>query len=95
MKKTGWFLHPQHGYMLRGPVHDGWQSVVTALCLNTREVEENEALWEAHKSRLYVNAGSGAIAADGMQVGDHNPAYRPIAESRVPAWIVKDFIQHA
>lgn len=96
MKKIGWFLHPDHGYMYRGQIYNsGWQSVVTSLCLNTREIEENEALWEANKSRLYVNAGCGAVAADGMQVGDHNPAFRPIAASRVPAWIVKDFIQYA
>lgn len=94
MRKTGWFLHKDHGYMYRGPVHEGWQAVVTALVLNAREVEENAFAWESHKSRLHVNGGCGAIAADAMQVGDHNPDFRPVATARVPPWIRTDFINY-
>lgn len=90
-RKIKWFLHPQHGYMARGVPFHGWQTVVTALCLNTRDVEDDAALWKAHKDRLHVNAGSGAVAVDEMRVGDHNPAFRPVAASRVPAHIRNEF----
>lgn len=86
-----WYLHEDHGYMLRGPADGGYQMVVTALCLNTRETEADPVLWEAHKSRLHVNAGSGAIAADLMRVGDHNPDFKPVPAGGVPAHIVREF----
>jgi hypothetical protein len=89
-----WFLHEDHGYMLRGPVIYGWQMVVTALCCNTREDEDDPALWEAHKSRLHVNAGSGAIAADLMRPEDHNPDFKPIDATRVPAHIRHEFVAY-
>ena len=89
-----WFLHPQHGFMLRYPSNPGWEMVVTALCLDTREIEEDAARWEAHKSRLYVNAGCGAIAADEMRVGDHNPAFVPVDEGSVPEHIREDFLKY-
>lgn len=94
MKHATWYRHPQHGYMLRGPAHDGWQVVVTALVLDALEYEDDYDAWEAHKGRLRVNGGCGAIAADAMQEGDHNPAFRKISVARVPAWIVDDFLPY-
>lgn len=88
----GWFLHPTHGYMLRGPDYgDGYQTVVTALMLEVRDLQDDPKKWEAHKSRLRVNAGCGAIAADSMQVGDHNPAFVPVKATKVPAHIRQEF----
>lgn len=88
---TGWFYHPEHGYMLRGPAQEGWQTVVTALTQGAASYQDDENLWEALKSRLHVNAGCGAIAADEMKVGDHNPAFKPIAKTKVPAWLQREF----
>lgn len=89
-----WYLHEDHGYMLRGPADGGYQTVVTALCLNTRAIEEDQGTWERHKSRLYVNAGCGAVAADLMCVGDHNPDFKPIDATRVPAHIRHEFVAY-
>lgn len=94
MKKIEWRLHPEHGYMLLGPVYEGWRTCVTSLCLHTRETERNQAAWEAHKSRLRVNGGCGAVAVDAMEVGNVNPAFRRVAQSRVPVWIVEEFVSY-
>lgn len=87
-----WYVHPQHGYMLRENTINGWQIVVTALCLDTKEFQEDSVSWEKHKSRLYVNGGCGAIVAEEMRIGDHNPAFVPIEESMVPAHIRSEFL---
>jgi hypothetical protein len=93
--KATWYRHSRHGYMLRGPIDsDGWQIVVTALCTDMRETEESRELWEAHKSRLRVNGGCGAIAVDGIRANDHNPEFRRIRPASVPAHIVSDFTQY-
>lgn len=94
MKGAKWYRHPQHGYMVRGPVHEGWQTVATALCLNGLEYEDDEEAWKAHKHRLNVNAGCGAVAADAMQERDHNPEFRKVSVARVPPWIVEDFLRY-
>jgi hypothetical protein len=89
-----WFLHEDHGYMLRGPVTDGYQMVVTALILNARAIEEDQGTWERHKSRLHVNAGCGAVAADLMRPEDHNPDFKPIDATRVPTHIRHEFVAY-
>lgn len=89
-----WYLHPLHGYMLRQEYAPGYDWVVMALCLNTRETEEDPAAWEAHKSRLYVNAGSGAVCADGMRSHDHNPDFKRIRPGKVPAHIRAEFLAY-
>lgn len=90
-ERREWRKHPQHGYMLRCYFEQGWCMVVTALCQNTAETEEDPKAWEAHKSRLHVNGGCGAIAAEQMQEGNINPAFVLINESDVPQHIQKDF----
>lgn len=90
-----WFLHSEHGYMLRHPYHPGYDIVVTALCLNTREFEDDPALWENHKLRLHVNAGCGAVIADEMRVRDHNPAFKRIRPEEVPTHILREFLAYA
>ena len=95
MKTQGWFLHPDHGYMLRGPDYgDGWQTVVTSLVNNNIENENDPALWQNHVNRLHVNAGCGAVAADGMRVGDHNPEFKPISIRKVPNHIIEAFSEY-
>lgn len=85
-----WYKHPVDGYMLR---HDN--TVVTSLCLNNLETESDPVLWEKHKSRLHVNGGCGAIAADEMlDTAGRNPEYVPVQESEVPAHIVKEFKEY-
>ncbi len=66
--------------------------VVCALCQNTAETEQDQVLWENHKSRLHVNAGCGAICTDEMRRSDHNKEFVLISEDRVPEWIKKDFL---
>jgi hypothetical protein len=97
--KHEWRLHKAHGYMLLGPVYDGttfsWRTCVTSLCLNTRETEDDEQAWAAHKLRLRVNGGCGAVSADVINLMDGiNPAFKRVASTRVPAWIVNDFTQY-
>ena len=86
-----WYKHPTHGFMLRAPAlgYPGYDMVVTALCQNTLAVEMVEDLWAAHKSRLRVNAGCGALAVDMYLAHDRNPEFRPAR--KVPPWIVADF----
>ena len=89
-----WFLHPKHGYMLRTDLGDGYDWVVTALCNESREVEEDKAMWERHKSRLHVNAGSGAVCADSLRAQDHNPEFLSIEEGAVPEHIREEFLAY-
>lgn len=90
-----WYLHRDHGYMLRGPVDkQGYQAVICAVCMSTRREQKDKTLWEAHKLRLYVNAGCNAVCADLMRAGDHNPAFKRVSPSRVPEWIKTDFVQY-
>lgn len=90
-ERARWFHHAEHGYMLR---HG--DSVVTALCLHTAEEQETDAAWQAHKSRLCVNAGSGAIVAEYMsRYAAHNPEFIPVQRGRVPAHIRKEFMRYA
>ena len=98
MRKTvEWRKHPMHGYMLRGiPYYYGragefYCTVVTALCQNTTEIEESKELWEAHKSRLHVNAGSGAIIADEILEWNVNPEFKIIRVDDVPKHIYTEF----
>ena len=89
-ERARWYHHPEHGYMLR---HN--DSVVTGLCSHTAEDQETVTEWQAHKSRLYVNAGSGAIVADYMpRYAAHNPEFIPVQCGRVPAHIRKEFMQY-
>lgn len=89
-----WFLHPKHGYMLRTDLGDGYDCVVTALCTDSREVEEDKAVWEMHKFRLRVNGGSGAVCADSLRAQDHNPEFLSIDEGAVPEHIREEFLAH-
>lgn len=86
-----WFLHPDHGHMLRRVDSDGWAVVVTSLVQNNADVEADRALWLAYKHRLRVNAGCGALAVDMHRMSDRNPAFVRISKRAVPAWIRKDF----
>lgn len=88
-----WRKHPEYGYMLRRFYsHDSdYVSVVTALCLNMAETESVQKDWEAHKSRLHVNGGCGAIAQDMMRIKDINPDFVIVNVSSVPIWIQADF----
>jgi len=89
-ERARWYHHPEHGYMLRCG-----DSVVTGLCSHTAEEQETVTEWQAHKSRLYVNAGSGAIVADYMpRYAAHNPEFIPVQCGRVPAHIRKEFMQY-
>lgn len=87
-----WFKHPKHGYMLRrqDPTY-AFDSVVTALCQNTAEAQEDEKLWENHKSRMRVNGGSGSVCSSQMHYGDRNREFVSISVEDVPAHIVRDF----
>ena len=89
-ERARWFHHPEHGYMLRcGDL------VVTGLCSHTAEAQETADAWKAHKSRLYVNAGSGAVVADYMsRYAAHNPEFIPVQRGRVPAHIRKEFAHY-
>lgn len=93
MTREHWYKHKDHGFMLRQDTGAGWQIVVTSLCLHTAEVESDPLLWEAHKRRLRVNGGCGALAVDFMATGEHNPAFKPCR--KVPAHIRADFIRAA
>lgn len=86
-----WFRHPQHGYMLRIPDSPGYETVITALVCNALDYQRDEARWEAHKLRLHVNGGCGAVYAEQTRAGDHNPEFRRVRASSVPKWIVRDF----
>ena len=88
-----WFLHPRHGYMLRAGTGT-WQTVVTALCQDTRETEESASAWEAHKLRLHVNGGCGAVAVHELRIGDHNPEFAPVQERDVPEHIRAEFLAY-
>lgn len=91
-----WYFHTDHGFMLRiqdrdYPTHD---VVVTALMQHTAELERDPATWEAHKSRLYVNGGCGAVCVDQLRRGDHNPAFTPCDAAEVPSHIRTEFLQY-
>ncbi len=88
-----WYFHPTHGYMLRARMHGGNDLVVMALCSEMATTERDRDAWERHKSRLHVNAGSGAIVAEAMQPNDRNPEFRPVDGRTVPAWIRADFAE--
>jgi hypothetical protein len=92
MTNDRWFKHEKHGYMLRrpDPVYH-FDFVVTALCLNTAEEEEDKEKWERHKSRLRVNGGCGAVCVDQMHHRDHNSLFERIPRENVPAHILEDF----
>lgn len=92
MNRPRWFKHPRHGYMLRFSHAPGWDTVVTALVLDALEYQADASTWEAHKFRLRVNAGCGAIACSEMRAGDHNPDFKPVRASTVPAWVKADFL---
>ena len=95
MKGARWYYHPAHGYMLRVPTAPNWELCVTALCAETAEIEQTREAWEAHKRRLRVNGGCGAIAVDEYRAGDRNPDFAPIDGRRVPAHIRRDFAEFA
>lgn len=80
-----WYCHPQHGYMLR----EG-RYIVTSLCQNTLEIENDRKRWEAHKSRLHVNGGCGAIAVEEAPPVI-NSEFVPINWRKVPPHIREDF----
>lgn len=89
-----WFLNSTHGYMLRCDLGDGYDCVVTAPCTESREVEEDKAMWAWHKFRLRVNGGSGAVCADSLRAQDHNPAFLSIEEGAVPEHIREEFLAY-
>lgn len=89
-ERARWFHHPEHGYMLRCG-----DSVVTGLCSHTAEAQETAGAWKAHKRRLYVNAGSGAIVVDYMpRSAPHNPEFVLVLARYVPAHIRKEFAHY-
>lgn len=86
-----WRYHDRHGFMLRTPPKDGWCYVVTALCQDTAEYQNDAALWERHLSRLRVNAGCGGVCGAEMREKDVNSDFRVVPKNQVPAHIQKAF----
>lgn len=82
--KNKWFLHSQHGYAL---VSDN--QIITGLVADNIEVQDSQALWEKHKSRLHVNAGCGAVC--GEEFRGLNENWKKISQNKVPIHIQKDF----
>jgi hypothetical protein len=64
--------------------------IVTSLCANNLETERSPKTWEAHKSRLHVNAGCGAIAVED-DPPIINSEFVPVNWRKVPPHIRKDF----
>lgn len=91
--KSRWFVHAQHGYMLRAPSGTpGYDFVVTSVCQNAREIEDSADEWKRHKSRLRVNGGCGAVALSEDRTDDRNPAFAAIDGRKVPTHIRQDFL---
>lgn len=83
--KAKWYKHSEHGYLLEA---EGMH--VFAPCSGMADIEDaGEAAWKAHVSRLYVNAGSGAIATE--EACQLSPSWVRVRASTVPAYLRTEF----
>lgn len=83
-----WYLHEQHGYMV---LDDGGYGC-SALCQNTRLIQQAKEDWDKHESKLKVNAGSGAVAVFYFE-GEPHDNWKEVEESSVPEFIRERFLK--